>query len=103
MRSALSFMCSYPGHVSDAALATPGALISTALSERGLTLDDLAQTTRLRRGLLEQMEADDFVDTGGDVYARGHLRVIAGVLDIDADVLLAAYDTAPAVLRPPAP
>jgi cytoskeletal protein RodZ len=49
------------------------------------------------------MEADDFVDTGGDVYARGHLRVIAGVLDIDAEVLLAAYDTAPAVLRPPAP
>ena len=91
-------MRSYPGYVSDAALAAPGALISAALSERGLTLDDLAQSTRLRRGLLEQMEADD-----GDVYARGHLRVIAGVLDIDADVLLAAYDTAPTVLRPPAP
>jgi cytoskeleton protein RodZ len=89
--------------MSDATLATPGALIGDALEQRGLTLDDLAQSTRLRRGLLEQMEADDFADTGGDVYARGHLRVIAGVLDIDPDVMLAAYDEAPGVRRPPAP
>ena len=93
----------YPDAVSDAALATPGALMSRALRQRGLTLDDLARSTRLRSGLLEQMEADDFVETGGDVYARGHLRVIAGVLGIDADELLTAYDTAPTVRRPPAP
>lgn len=89
--------------MSDAVLATPGALIGDALRQRGITLDDLAQSTRLRRGLLEQMEADDFADTGGDVYARGHLRVIAGVLEIDPDVMLAAYDQGPGVRRPPAP
>ena len=89
--------------MSDATLATPGALIGDALEQRGLTLDDLAQSTRLRRGLLEQMEADDFADTGGDVYARGHLRAIAGVLDMDPETLLAAYDVAPGVRRPPAP
>ena len=58
---------------------------------------------RLRGSLLEQMQADDFSDTGGDVYARGHLRVIAGVLDIDAACLLAAYDEASTLRRPPAP
>jgi cytoskeletal protein RodZ len=89
--------------VSDAALVTPGALMSAALLQRGITLDDLAQSTRLRRGLLEQMQCDDFVETGGDVYARGHLRVIAGVLDIDAEQLVSAYDQAPEVRRPPAP
>jgi cytoskeleton protein RodZ len=89
--------------MSDAALATPGSMITRALLLRGLTLDDLSQSTRLRRGLLEQMESDDFAETGGDVYARGHLKVIAGVLDIDPDQLLAAYDTAPTVRRPPAP
>lgn len=82
---------------------TPGSLISVALRQRGLTIDDLAQSTRLRRGLLEQMQADDFVDTGGDVYARGHLRVIAGVLEIDPDVMLAAYEQGLGVRRPPAP
>ena len=82
---------------------TPGAMITDALRRGGLTLDDLAQSTRLRGSLLEQMQADDFSDTGGDVYARGHLRVIAGVLDIDADCLLAAYDEASTLRRPPAP
>ena len=82
---------------------TPGAMITDALRRGGLTLDDLAQSTRLRGSLLEQMQADDFSDTGGDVYARGHLRVIAGVLNIDAACLLAAYDEAPTLRRPPAP
>jgi len=77
--------------------------MSAALQQRGLTLDDLAQSTRLRRGLLEQMQGDDFVDTGGDVYARGHLRAIAAVLGINADQLVAAYDEAAEVHRPPAP
>jgi cytoskeleton protein RodZ len=78
-------------------------MIIDALRRGGLTLDDLARSTRLRGSLLEQMQADDFSDTGGDVYARGHLRVIAGVLDIDPACLLAAYDEVPTLLRPPAP
>jgi cytoskeleton protein RodZ len=78
-------------------------MIIDALRRGGLTLDDLARSTRLRASLLEQMQADDFSDTGGDVYARGHLRVIAGVLDIDPACLLAAYDEVPTLLRPPAP
>lgn len=49
------------------------------------------------------MEADDFADTGGEVYARGHLRVIASVVDIDPAPLLTAHDQAPHVRRPPAP
>lgn len=89
--------------MSDPALATPGTLIADAMRQRGLTLEDLVRSTRLRRGLLEQMELDDFTDTGGDVYARGHLRVIAGVLDIDPDALVAAYEQASGVRRPPAP
>jgi cytoskeletal protein RodZ len=89
--------------MTDATLATPGAMMRAALCDRGLTLDDLARTTRLRRGLLEQMTSDDFAETGGDVYARGHLRVIAGVLDIDAGQIVAAYLEAPEVRRPPAP
>lgn len=82
---------------------TPGGLIQSAMSVRGLSIDDLAASTRLRPSLLEQMAADDFLDTGGDVYARGHLRVIAGVLGLDADDLLVSYDQLPGVQRPPAP
>lgn len=93
----------YPGGMREGITVTPGALISHALRERGLCLDDLSRSTRLRRSLLERMELDDFSETGGDVYARGHLRVIAAVLDIDPERLLAAYDDAPSLQRPPAP
>jgi cytoskeletal protein RodZ len=84
-------------------LDTPGALIDAALRQRGLTLDDLAQATRLRHGLLTLIVNDDFVETGGDVYARGHLRTLAQVLGLDPEQLLAAYDASPAVRRPPSP
>lgn len=87
----------------DGTLLTPGATIRRALDERGLAVEDLAQSTRLRHGLLEQMMSDDFVETGGDVYARGHLRTIASVLLLDPEELLAACDAVPEARRPPAP
>ena len=83
--------------------ASPGSLIVEAMQSRGLTVDDLAATTRLRPGLIASMTQDDFADTGGDVYARGHLRVLAGVLGLDVDGLLIAYDESVDVRRPPAP
>ena len=82
---------------------TPGGLIQSAMSANGLSIDDLAASTRLRPSLLQQMVADDFIDTGGDVYARGHLRVIAGVLGLDPEELLACYAQGASVQRPPAP
>jgi cytoskeleton protein RodZ len=83
--------------------ASPGALIEAALLDRGLDLDTLAASTRLRAGLLGQMLDDDFAETGGDTYARGHLRVIARVLDLDPDALVASYESASTVRRPPTP
>lgn len=78
-------------------------MLADARSRRGLTIEDVSASTRLRRGLLEEMESDDFSATGGDVYARGHLRTLAGVLEMDPDTLIEAYETASSVTRPPAP
>jgi len=90
----------YPARVADT--ASPGSLITEAMLQRRLSVDELSQSTRLRAGLLEQMIVDDFVETGGEVYARGHLRVIAGVLGLDPADLLASYDGLSACQRPPA-
>jgi cytoskeleton protein RodZ len=84
-------------------IATPGGLIAAAMQARGLSVEDLAHATRLRPGLIEQMTQDDFVDTGGDVYARGHLRTICTVLSLDSDEVLASYDSCLDIHRPPAP
>jgi len=57
-----------------------------------MSLDDLAQVTKLRASILGAMEDDDFSHCGGVVYARGQLRAIAPVLGVDPDELVAAFE-----------
>lgn len=69
-----------------------GQMLSSARVERGISLDDLAHTTKLRASILAAMEGDDFSHCGGTVYARGQLRAIAPVLGLDPDDLVDAFD-----------
>ncbi len=71
-----------------------GGQLSEARENLGLTVDDLADRTRIRPFVIECMEADDFSPCGGDFYARGHLRMLARVLGIASGPLLATYDDA---------
>jgi hypothetical protein len=58
----------------------------------GLTVDALAERTRIRPHVIEAIEVDDFSACGGDFYARGHLRTLARVLGVDVTLLLETYD-----------
>jgi cytoskeletal protein RodZ len=69
-----------------------GQMLSAARRAAGLSLDDLADATKLRASILAAMEEDDFSHCGGVVYARGQLRSIAPVLGLDPDDLVAAFD-----------
>ena len=69
-----------------------GPELRAARTRLGLTVDQLAERTRIRPHVIESIEVDDFVPCGGDFYARGHLRTLCRVLGIDVTPLLAAYD-----------
>ncbi|WP_121250892.1 helix-turn-helix domain-containing protein [Nocardioides ferulae] len=69
-----------------------GPQLAAARGRLGLSVDQLAERTRIRPHVIESLEVDDFVPCGGDFYARGHLRTLARVLGLDAGPLLAAYD-----------
>ncbi len=69
-----------------------GGTVSAARRRLGLTVDELAERTRIRPFVIESIEVDDFAPCGGDFYARGHLRMLARVLGIDAEPLVATYD-----------
>ncbi len=58
----------------------------------GMTVDDLAERTRIRPYVIESVEIGDFSPCGGDFYARGHLRMLANVLGVDPEPLVASYD-----------
>jgi len=68
-----------------------GERIARARAERGLTVDDVAAATRLRPLMIEAIEDNDFSLSGGDAYAIGHLRMIADVVGLDGDDLIAEY------------
>ncbi len=69
-----------------------GPELAAARTRLGLTVDQLADRTRIRPHVIESIEVDDFAPCGGDFYAKGHLRTLARVLGTDATPLLATYD-----------
>lgn len=78
----------------EAPVASPviGPELAAARSRLGLTVDQLAERTRIRPHVIEGIEVDDFGPCGGDFYARGHLRTLARVLGAESPPLIAAYD-----------
>ena len=69
-----------------------GEVLSSARKDSGISVDDLAAALSIRAGLLIEMERNNFVKCGGDVYARGHLRNIAPLLGLDPAHLLSLYN-----------
>ncbi len=71
---------------------TLGQSISAARKSDGISLDELATKTNIRPSMLREFEDNNFIHAGGDTYARGHLKTIARVLNINAEDLLNQFD-----------
>jgi len=69
-----------------------GDEIRAARKGADLTIAEVADRAKLRVAVLQAIENDDFSLCGGDTYARGHLKVIAGILRIDSKSLLELFD-----------
>jgi cytoskeleton protein RodZ len=69
-----------------------GPEITAARTRLGLSVDELAERTRIRPHVIESIEVDDFAPCGGDFYARGHLRTLARILGKDPAPLLAKFE-----------
>lgn len=69
-----------------------GETLTAARENAGLSVEQVAETTRIRRTLVQAIEDDDFSPCGGDFYARGHIRTIAATVGADPKPLLAAFD-----------
>lgn len=78
-----------------------GQSLAEARAQRGLSVEDVSAATRIRAGLIRDIEADKFDACGGDVYARGHIRSIARTLGIDAAPLIGEFDSAHEPAEPP--
>ena len=69
-----------------------GETLAEARRQAGLTITQVSRETRIRESIIRDIEQGDFSACGGDFYARGHIRSIAGVVGTDPVPLISAYD-----------
>ena len=69
-----------------------GSELKSAREAAGLSLVEVAAKTKLRASVVAAIESNDFSQCGGDVYARGHIRVLASVYRIDSTYLVEIFD-----------
>ncbi|GAA1127241.1 MULTISPECIES: helix-turn-helix domain-containing protein [Streptomyces violaceusniger group] len=69
-----------------------GRALQQARISMGLTVDEVSSSTRVRTPIVRGIEQDDFSRCGGDVYARGHIRVLARAVGLDPESLIAQFD-----------
>ncbi len=77
---------------------TPGQALAAKRGERGLSIEQVEASTRIRANHLRALEADQLDKLPAPVYTKGYLRNYATYLGLDADELLAAL---PRNGRPP--
>ena len=66
-----------------------GTELAAKRGERGLSIDQVAASTRIRPEHLRALEADDYSQFAAPVYAKGHLRAYAAFLGLDPEDLIA--------------
>jgi len=74
-------------------VADIGTTLRNARIQRGLTIEQAAQDTRISPRFLEALEAEQFDSLPAPVYVRGFLRSYANYLRLDAAPLLAGLES----------
>ncbi len=69
-----------------------GATLAAARRHAGLSVGEVSQRTRVQVNIIEGIEHDDYGACGGDFYARGHIRSIAGAVGTDPGPLIEEFD-----------
>ncbi|MCH3922420.1 helix-turn-helix domain-containing protein [Limosilactobacillus sp.] len=69
-----------------------GKKLQEARQEKGYTLDDLQQITKIQKRYLIAIEDEKFDELPGDFYVRAFVKQYANTVGLDGDELLKEYD-----------
>ncbi len=68
---------------------------------RGVTLDEISESTKIARRHLEALESEDFTSLPGGVFNKGFVRSYARFIGINEDQAVADYSAASPEATPP--
>jgi cytoskeletal protein RodZ len=69
-----------------------GELLRSTRQQRGLSIKQAEETTRIRQRHLEALENEDFAEMPAPVYTRAFLRTYARYLGLDGDEMVEQFD-----------
>jgi cytoskeleton protein RodZ len=72
-------------------MATFGENLRREREMRGVTLEEIAESTKISTRLLRALEQEHFSELPGGVFTRSFIRAYAGYLGLDAEHVLAEY------------
>lgn len=78
-----------------------GLLLRKAREQRGYTLDDIQEATKIRKRYLEAIEQGDYKVLPGSFYVRAFVKTYAETVGLDAEEVLRLYHKD--LPKPPAP
>lgn len=70
-----------------------GGRVRTAREQRGLTLADAAQVTKLPTCVLRAIERNDFASLPTGIYRKAYLLTLAAEVGLDTSEVAAEYET----------
>lgn len=70
----------------------PGVTLREARLRRGLSQEQVTAETNISPRYVQALEEDDYSALPGQAFARGYLRRYAQLVQVDADVLVPAFD-----------
>ncbi|UQF71956.1 DUF4115 domain-containing protein [Vagococcus lutrae] len=73
-------------------METIGERLKKARLEKGYTMDELQQLTKIQRQYLEALEENEFEKLPGSYYARNFIRQYAKTVDLNPDEMVTIYD-----------
>ena len=76
--------------------------LSTIRRNRGITLEQIANSTKISVRLLAAIEQGEFRKLPGGIYDTNYIRQYAHAIDYDESPILAAYRQGKGVELPPA-
>jgi len=69
-----------------------GGEIRRAREAAGYSVSDVENITRIPTFIIKDIEKNKFTSSGGTTYARGHIRTMAKLLNLDSNELIARFE-----------
>lgn len=72
-------------------MSSLGVFLREVREAKGVSLDDIARSTRIGRGYLEALETDSWGELPSPVFVKGFIRAYCGFLDASPEEALGLY------------